>query len=208
MGIRGIRLAGPALGVLPGGIFVFGETAVVLNFAEFGEVVAYVAVEAGFVEGIEIELLLVVDGDLEFVGGGEEEEGLFDAADAVDAPVVVGDGLGEAEFEFGDRVEGGDDAFAVAGVVGLVFVGHEAHEAGESVFEAVEAGGGFAGFGTGAGGMGGVFAIGGGLLFCGHESVLLARDLAGGRGKMVFALAGESGCEAHFYWVKIYFTDL
>ncbi len=132
--------------------------------------------EALFVEGEQVDFFGGVEVGLgpgeglvgerivsEFAGVSFDAQGediVFDGFDAVEAPVVVGDAVGELDFEEAFGVEFGEEGGVVL-VVGIaVFFGQEGGLAGETVAEAVEAGPGFAGRGGGAGGVGGVFAVG------------------------------------------------
>jgi hypothetical protein len=68
---------------------------------------------------------------------GREDAGLH-GADALEAPAVLGDGLGEIDFEGADGGEGFADAFAVCVEGGLFSGGENVDLTGESVFVGVE----------------------------------------------------------------------
>jgi hypothetical protein len=61
------------------------------------------------------------------------EDGVFEGPGAVEAPLVLGDGLGEVEFEGADGCEGSADGFAVFLEGGLIFRGVDDDLAGEAV---------------------------------------------------------------------------
>ncbi len=93
-------------------------------------------------------------GAIEIAGGFEmsqAEHAVFDGTDSVDAPLIVGDGLGELALDRGLRVEAVDDFFG-EGLVGVhVFGGEHDDARGEAMAQGVHAGTGFA-FGSSAGG--------------------------------------------------------
>src|SRR5580692_2626790 len=89
------------------------------------------------------------------------EDGGFHGADALEAPAVFGDGLGDIDFEGADGAESFADAFAVSFKGGLLRGGEQVDLAGESVFVGVETGALLAGAlgGGGAGGFGGKLSV-------------------------------------------------
>jgi hypothetical protein len=83
------------------------------------------------------------------------EDGGFHGADALEAPAVFGNGLGDIDFESADGGEGFADAFAVSVEGGLLSGGEQVDLAGESVFVGVETGALRAGLTFGGGWPGG-----------------------------------------------------
>jgi hypothetical protein len=82
----------------------------------------------------------------------EGEHGVFEGSGAIEAPLVLRDGLGEIDFEGADWGEGFADSIAVFSEGGLVFRGMDHDLAGEAVAEGVQRRTFFAFFGTRAGG--------------------------------------------------------
>ena len=80
------------------------------------------------------------------------EHAVFDGTDTVDAPLIVGDGLGELSFDRGLRVEAVYDFFG-EGLVGVhVFGGEHDDARSEAMAERVHAGTGLAFRGSAGGG--------------------------------------------------------
>jgi addiction module HigA family antidote len=160
-----------------GGFFELGfagDAAFGLELAQEGEVAVDVSIGSLHVKGHQLELVWVGgedsgggDGGVDFrmfgfdfcrfSGVAEGEDVVFDRVGPVQAPVVVGDDLGELLFVGIGRVEAGDQAVAEVVHGGAVFIGHEADLSGEAVAECVEAGAFFA---FGGGGSGGVLGVG------------------------------------------------
>jgi len=79
-------------------------------------------------------------GAVEIAGGFEvahAEHAVFDGPDTVDAPLIVGHGLGELAFDRGLRVEAVDDFFGERLVGVHVFVGEHDDARGQAVAEGV-----------------------------------------------------------------------
>jgi hypothetical protein len=158
--------------------------------AELGGVLFHGAADAIFVDCQEMKLVGVGhpgvglgDGGVEFgvvgvlrgmFGLPEGEDGVFQRAGAVEAPAVLGDGLGEIDFERAYGSQSFTDAVAVFVKSFPVFRGVDDDLAGESVAEGVEGGTLFTFDRTGAGGTLGVFAVGVELGF-GHKRLLNPR---------------------------------
>ena len=136
--------------------FLFGGFALGLEGAELIHILLERAVDARFVEGdVEDVFGAAHEGggfaeedvglggagiDLIFrVGVAEGEDAVFDGADAIEAPVAVGDEVGELEFEGAVWAEAGDDGVAKGVESAAIVVGHDGDLAGEAVEEAVEA---------------------------------------------------------------------
>jgi len=77
------------------------------------------------------------------------EHAVFDGADPVDAPLIVGDRLRELALDRGLRVEAVDDFFGELVVGGHVFRWEDDNARGESVAQGVHAGTGFTRWGRG-----------------------------------------------------------
>jgi len=139
-----------------------------LERSKLGRVLFDRAADALFVGGEELEVAglfnpgaALGEGGIDFgvarsgvgvVLKAESEDGVFEGAGAVEAPVVLGDGLGEGGFEGTDGGERLPDGVAVL-LEGLpVFLGMDDDLASEAVAEGVERGTFFAFFGAGAGG--------------------------------------------------------
>jgi hypothetical protein len=129
----------------------------------------------------------------------EGEDGVFQRAGAVEAPAVLGDGLGEVGFGAPSGSRSSRMAsrarfwraqrFRCALVEGLlVFRGVDDDLAGDAVAEGVERGTLFAFGGTGPGGKVGVFAAGVELCFS-HERLLYGNHVCG----QVVGAVGEMG---------------
>jgi hypothetical protein len=80
------------------------------------------------------------------------KNGVFERAGAIEAPVVLGDGLGEVGFEGAEGGEFFADGVAVFLERGLIFRRVDDDLAGEAVAEGVQQRTFLAFFGTGAGG--------------------------------------------------------
>ncbi len=170
-------------GFLAGGSF--GGLAFGLESVEVLFVLRDHAMEAGFVERHVGEPFVVAApgagvGDGGPGGGGSgfdvfivdvlfvaETEGVvFDAFDAVHAPVVLGDGNGELAFVVGGGGEVFEEAVFEVEVGEAVSFIHDVELAGEAVAAGVVAGTGFAFVGAGPGGVLGVGLVGFDLRFC------------------------------------------
>src|ERR1035438_1459405 len=94
-------------------------------------------------------------GAIEVAGGFEmahTEHAVFDGPYTIDAPLIVGDGLGKLALDRGLRVEAIDDFFGECLVGVHVFGGEHDDARGEAVAKGVHAGTGFAFLGTTRGG--------------------------------------------------------
>ena len=159
-----------------------GEFAVPLQIAELGRVLFHRTADAVFVSCQEIKLAGVVhpgaalgEGGVEFGLIGilgdmfalaEREDGVFQGTGAVEAPAVLGDGLGEIDFESAFGGEGLADSVAVLVEGFLVFRSVDDDLAGESVAEGVEGRTLFTFRGPRTRRKLGVFTAGGKLCFC------------------------------------------
>ncbi|HEY6341618.1 MAG TPA: hypothetical protein VIY49_09010 [Bryobacteraceae bacterium] len=114
--------------------------------------------------GVEFGLTGIL-GDLFALAEGEDR--VFQGTGAVEAPAVLGDGLGEIELESADGGHSFVDAIAVLLEGLLVFRGVDDDLTGESVAEGVERGTLFPLGGTWTARKLGVFTAGGELCF-GH----------------------------------------
>ena len=116
------------------------------------------------------EAAVVVAGLVEADHGVDAAQEAMDGASALQAPVVVGDGLSGIELEVADGGEGIEDDIAVL-LVGVLLVGREDAElAGESVAIGVESATALAFGSLGAGGtVGGRSQVG---LLIGHRFLL------------------------------------
>jgi hypothetical protein len=72
------------------------------------------------------------------------EHAIFDGADAIDAPLIIGDGLGELALDGRLRVEAVDDFFRKRVIGGHVFRGEHDDACGEAMAKGVHAGTGAA----------------------------------------------------------------
>ena len=86
----------------------------------------------------------------------EREQIVFHGADAIEAPVGVGDGLDGFGFEQALGLELGVELGAGAAIGGEIVFGQDDGLAGEAVAQGVEGGSALAFGGDGAGGAGGV----------------------------------------------------
>ena len=96
-----------------------------------------------------------------FVAEGEEAG--FEGAETVEAPLMVGKGLGELGFDGAFGLKVADEGAGEGEVLLQVFAGEDDDLGGEAVAECVEGGTFFTGVGAGAGGILRVAAIGGDL---------------------------------------------
>ena len=72
------------------------------------------------------------------------QHAVFDGTDAIDAPLIVGDGLGELALDGRLRVEAVDDLLREGAVSGHVFGGEHDDARSEAVAQGVQAGAGAA----------------------------------------------------------------
>ena len=77
------------------------------------------------------------------------EHAVFDGVDAVEAPLLVGDGLGEFALEGSLGVEGADEVLGEGLVGGAVLAGKDDHAAGEAVAGSIVGGTSGGSFGAG-----------------------------------------------------------
>ena len=124
-----------------------------MDGAELGRVLFHRTADAAFVKRQELELTGVRDPGAALGEGGidirvvgvlgdvvdlaEGEDRVFQGTGAVEAPAVLGDGLGEIDFESAFGGEGFADAIAVFGEGFLVFPSVDDDLAGESVADGV-----------------------------------------------------------------------
>ncbi|MDP8983269.1 MAG: hypothetical protein M3O35_22060 [Acidobacteriota bacterium] len=81
------------------------------------------------------------------------EHAVFDGPDAIDAPLIVGDGLGELALHRGAGVEAVDQVLG-EGLISIQILSGKHYDAGsEAVAQRVQAGSDLAGRGSGAGGF-------------------------------------------------------
>src|SRR5215468_1297353 len=89
-------------------------------------------VGAGVIDGIDAGSVFRV------LGQAEGESAGFNGAGALQAPAVVGDGLGDIVLEVADGGEAFEDGFAVLFVGVLLFGSEDAELAGEAVTPGIE----------------------------------------------------------------------
>src|SRR5262249_5039773 len=112
-------------------------------------------VSEGVIDGVDAGSVFRV------LGQAEGESASFNGAGALEAPAVVGDGLGDIALEVTDGSEAFEDDFAVLFVGELLFGSQDAELAGEAVTPGIEPATPLAFGSLGAGGM--VGTLGGGL---------------------------------------------
>ena len=154
-----------------------------LDFPELLELVLRFAVNAHFVDGEEVETRGVgeegaggSEGEVDLVitfarleqgrEGKRLEDVVFDSANSVQAPVALGDGLGELAFDRVGGFETGDDCGAERVADFLFFGSLDVDVRGDAVPVCVEAGDVFAFGGAGAGGEFRVALVRCDLIFC------------------------------------------
>src|SRR5215468_7245883 len=112
-------------------------------------------VSEGVIDGVDTGSVIGV------LGQAEGESAGFNGAGALQAPAVVGDGLGDIALEVANRGEAFEDDFAVLFVGELFFGSEDAELAGEAVTPGIEPATPLAFGSLGAGGM--IGTLGGGL---------------------------------------------
>ncbi len=94
---------------------------------------------------------------VDFVADGKDV--FFGGFEAVEAPVVHGEGIGVLEFDGAEGVAVADEGVYEFALGDAFVVGHDGGEAEVGGFEAVHGGSGFALFGAGAGGELGIASV-------------------------------------------------